>query len=47
VQLAAARLANAGDKRPAAQPLLAPPASSCRGRPLLLAGGPAKSLNRL
>jgi hypothetical protein len=31
-------------ERPAAQPLLAPPASSCRGRPLLLAGGPARSL---
>jgi hypothetical protein len=38
------RLANAGGKRPAAQPLLAPPASSCCGRPLPLAGGPARSL---
>ena len=30
-------------KRPAAQPLLAPPASSCRGRPILLVGGPTRS----
>ena len=29
--------------RPAAQPLLAPPASSCRGRPILLVGGPTRS----